>query len=229
MAFPQVVGTNSSQQTTDVTSHTVALPSGIVAGELLVVILAIAVGSDSGTYPAGWNKLGAAGANNIAASWGWRVADGTEGASITVTTSGAQESAHQSFRIQGHNSSTNVPQTGGAGSGTDSSAEVHSFAPTGGAKDYLFIAYAAADSGVAATSAPTSFTNLVVSDSGSDANASCAISTARRELNAASIDPDQFTLEASEGWLTALIGVHPGVEGNPAPTVSWTVGLTIGF
>jgi hypothetical protein len=99
--------------------------------------------------------------------------------------------------------------------------------PSGGAKDYLWMWFAAGAAGRICSGAPTNYTNLGIADSGSNAG-SAAISTARRELNAASEDPGNASLEASGAWTALVVAVHPGTEGDPTadPKVihrPWTV------
>ena len=214
MAFPVVQTTAASTDGTDVTTHVVTMPSGLVSGDLALVFFCANGSSDSGTWPGGWTKVLGAGANGISAAWGWRVSDGTEGASISISTV-AQQSASRVYRITGHASSTNPPEgVAGWGSGATSTPDISTNTPTGGAKDYLWIWACAADSGYVVTALPTNFTNLLQSDSGSTANGSAAMSTGQQNLNAASLDPAAATLEAAEGWLCQLIAIHPGAEGG---------------
>lgn len=101
MAFPTVVGTEqgSSGITTD---HTVDLPAGILAGNLLLVIFTITK-LYTITFPDGWIELMSY--NGFAfdpkTTIMVRLADGTEGASITVTTDTAVESSFLSYLIDG--------------------------------------------------------------------------------------------------------------------------------
>jgi hypothetical protein len=216
MAFPQVITVAHSQTTTDQTSHTVTLPSGIGAGDLLLMWLAFNGTSGAVNTPSGWTPLQAAAANNANGYPFYRIADGSEGASVAVTTTTAQELAATVYRIEGHDSTTNPPSIPTSwNSGTTSAPDAGNLTPAGGAKDYLWFCAVAADSGFVITATDGSFGNLLTSDSGSNANASAAISTARRELNASSLNPGAFTLEGAEGWLAVCLAVHPGTEGNP--------------
>jgi hypothetical protein len=216
MAFPQVYLSASSQQTSATTSHTVSLPAEIQAGELLIV--AFGYGDDSTiTFPGGWTQKARSQVNFASGTWAYRVADGSEGATITVTSGTARQSAHRSWRIQGHSTSTNPMTDNGAWAfGSSTTPDASSYTPTGGAKDYLWMWFCSGASGRICTAAPANYGNLGTSDSGSTAAVSIAMSTARRELNAASEDPGTATLESSGPWVAMVIAVHPGTEGNPA-------------
>ena len=217
MAFAQVIGTpTGSSHDSGVTDHTVTLPT-LAAGELALVLF---VSHEAATFPAGWTRVASTGANNIAGSWAHHICDGTEGASITVTTVGAVASAHLVYRIQGHGSSSQVPQSlSSATCVVTATPDPTTCTPTGGAKDYLWIVFIGADSGYVVTAASANYTDLVTSDSGSTANVSMAVSSFRRELNAVSQNAGACTLEASEGTYAITIAVHPGTEGNPAAAV----------
>lgn len=208
MAFPVVEATNTSIESVATTSHVVALPAGIVSGNLLLVHFASANG-DSGTgTPTGWTKYQDydAGATITAVSF-YRQADGGEGVTLTVTTTASVQSAHNSYRISGHvNPATQAPQVGALTVGNDTAPDCLALTPTGGAKDYLWIPVTyGRDAEI--TAAPTNYTNLL--NAAGASNAHCG--SARRELNAASEDPGAFTAGATVFWGAAVTVVHPAV------------------
>ena len=51
-----IAAVNSSQQSTNSTTQTVALPSGITSGDLLIVFMNPGAQA-TGTWPAGWTSL----------------------------------------------------------------------------------------------------------------------------------------------------------------------------
>lgn len=220
MAFPTVAGTTSSVQSSDTTTHTVSLPGSIAAGELLVVAWGSG-GLNPGaalTWPGGWTVKSSTTSSNVGGRWAYRIADGSEGASISVTSGSVTKSAHRSWRIQGHDTTTNALQDQGFWNvGTDAAPNPPGHTPTGGAKDYLWLEFAAADSGLLCSAASASFTNLETAQSGVNVNADAGLSTARRELNASSTDPAAMTLSGAEGWVAITTAIHPGSEGIPSP------------
>ncbi len=218
MTFPTVETTSVGAETGNETSHTVNLPSGIVSGDLLVVEFSYALPNTT-TFPAGWtNFITRNNGNGIRTDAAWRDADGTEGASITVTTNdNATRSDHAVYRISGaEDPDTQAPEVSTGATGTDASPDPDSLTPTGGAKDYLWIALMGSDDASDdITAGPTSYTNLLVGENGS--SLAIHVASAERQLNASSEDPGTFTLENSEEWLAATYAVHPAPPAVVAP------------
>jgi hypothetical protein len=216
MAFPQVAATNSGASTVNQTDHAVNLPSGIVSGDLLIVLFGADSNEEVG-WPGGWTELIDLNANTESTlSIGYRIADGTEGSTITVTTGTSEASVHQSYRITGHAGAGTPPQVSAGAGGLSSNANPDGLTPTGGAKDYLWIAFAAIDgSGNQPTVAPTNFTNLFAQESPGGSGHVC-MGAARLELNAASQDPGTFT-SPSDDWNACTLAVHPAAEVTVLP------------
>ena len=209
MAFPVVETTNTSQESSAVTTHTVSLPSGIVSGNLLLLFIDTNTATTV-TGPSGWTELWAQSSGPYLRRGYYRQADGTEGTTVTFSTSVASQSVHISYRISGaENPSTQVPEAavlGAGGSGT--TIDPPSLTPTGGAKDYLWIAGAShnsASSG-AVNAAPTNYSSLLTSTVAT----LVGNGTAQRNLNAASENPDTVGISASVGRrLGFTVAVHP--------------------
>lgn len=217
MAYPQVLSVAHSNTPTDQTSHTVTLPSGIGSGDLLLAFAGLnGAHAAEPVFPAGWTRVCHSNAFNISAAWAYRVADGTEGASITCTST-SEQAAFSVYRIEGHGSTAQAPQSvayyNAASTGT-ATGNPDNLTPTGGSKEYLWFFQCVSDSGVLLSAAPTDFGNLLTSASGSTANASVAVGTARREYTAASYNVVAGTLASSESSLAVTVVVHPGAEGG---------------
>lgn len=225
MAFPQVETENTSGESSAVTSHTVSLPTGIASGDLLLVFMAIDAGSAPFTsFPAGYTEIKDVSetTNDVTLAVAYRVADGGEGATITVTTTPSAQSAHATYRISGHDSSTTAPEISTGVSGDSQIPDPDSLTPTGGSKDYLWVANCVVDGSGSTgpwevTGIPTNYTNLVNSESGG-ATLGATVGLGRRELAAASEDPGTFVAGDSGGkeWYAAQLAVHPGSEGGAA-------------
>src|SRR5687767_5901305 len=91
MAFPSIAATNTTNGTVASATPVINLPTGIVSGNLLLAFIRVV--NDAGgsiTWPAGWNELfeTVADASNDRMSLAWRLADGTEGSTVTVTNGG---------------------------------------------------------------------------------------------------------------------------------------------
>lgn len=211
MTFPVVESETTSNEGSDTTSHTVSLPSGISDGDLLISIV-ITDGGSSGvtTFPAGWTKFVAQTVfNSMNLSIAWRDADGTEGASITVTTSGSEQSAHITYRISGASDPTTTPPEGSTATGLSTTPNPPSLSPSGGSDDYLWIAVGGINDSITISSYPTNYTDGVSINSNTSGGRVASIA-ARRELNASSEDPGVFTLTTSEGWGSATVSIPSG-------------------
>lgn len=210
MAFPVVAATNTSvESSADVTSHSVALPAGISSGDLLLAHF-VADGDPTITWPAGWTRFFTlANAGDAKEEWAWREADGTEGSSITVTTDVSEKSAHAAYRITGHEvPGTQAPEASTGAQGSDNNPDPDSISPTGGAKDYLFIASCGQDGGADVNGAPANYSNLLNSNTG--AGGGCQAGSAERQLNASTENPGPFTTATGDGWTAVTVVVHPG-------------------
>ena len=148
MAFPIVRDTNTSTENSNTTSHTVSLPPNIGSGDLLLVFFATD-GDNAVTFPnegVDWFEIfnvDNGNANHLSAAY--RIADGGEGATITVTTGSSEKSAHVSYRIENHNSSTNPPEASAGNTGNDDSPDPDSLTATWGSADNLWIAMCGMD------------------------------------------------------------------------------------
>ena len=206
MTFPTVASSNNSSEPSDTTSHTVNLPSNIASGDLLIVFIATD-GNNQMTYPEGWNEFFAL-SEQLAChlSIAWRKADGTEGASITVTSSHSETSAHISYRITGaEDPTTQAPEASTGATGSSTNPDPDSLTPTGGAKDYLWIAIVSQDGAFTKITAyPTNYT-----DGEYKYDAGACVGLARRELNASSENPGTFTTSNDDNWVACTIAVYP--------------------
>lgn len=137
------------------TSATPALPAGVQAGYLLIAVVA-AKNNITHAWPAGWTKGDQQNSGaSFTASWGWRVATGTDSAPA-VTWTGSVANCAQTWSligvnritaigVQGHNAGTTTPHTitGIATSGPNSnviyidvtSANTSLTQPTGWSRD----------------------------------------------------------------------------------------------
>lgn len=203
MAFPVVEAINGGNNNANSTNHTVNLPAGIQASDLLIVFF-VCDANPTITFPEGWTELFHATYVNALnfATW-YRVADGEEGATIVVTTSASERSAHTSYRISGYAGTPEAATYGGSGYFPDPP----NLTPTWGAKDTLWFACEGNDANKTVTVYPTDYT-----DGRNDyANnfAGCGVGTARRELNAESEDPNNFTISGNEQFVGATVAIQP--------------------
>lgn len=216
MASPAVAATNISSIDTAGTSHTVSLPASISAGDLLIVIFGwTAALPQTITWPAGWTPITGFKTENstvVGFDAAYRQADGGEGASISVTTSGSTKTAHNTYRITGHiDPATQAPEAATGATGASNQPGPPSITPTGGSKDYLFLAVGCSDGESTFTVAPTNYTDMIQDNTGltGAGSTNCFTGSARRQLTASTEDPAGFTIGASLSWVAQTIAVHP--------------------
>lgn len=214
MAFPPVAATNSGSQTANSTTHTINLPTGIAAGNLLLVFFSNdGLATASVTTPAsGWTELGTQLmlSDSARLTVFYRVADGAEGSTITITTSATEQSTHVSYRITGQHAST-VPEFASFTPGSSTSnPDPPSLNPSGwDVEDTLWIAVAAWDNNLDrdGTGYPTNYSSNQIWVDGGTGNAPIMVAT--RNNAAASEDPGTFTISGNEQWGAATIAVRP--------------------
>lgn len=229
MASPAVAARNTSAVTSAGTSHTVNLPASISAGDLLTVNFGTsrndAVADWTGTGFTAVSGAAVAGSGGTTLDIAYRWADGSEGATITVSTGAVStKSAHSSYRITGaENPATQPPEAGTGATGTTGSADPPSVAGTGGSKDYLFIAVGVNQQESSFSAFPANYVNGIQADTGTIGTAAtnCDLGSAERQLTAASDDPGAFTYGTSGNWTAQTIVIHPAgappAGGNPYP------------
>ncbi len=225
MPFPQVEATNTSAEAGDETSHTVSLPAGIQAGETLLVFFASDKASGGVGWPGGWNEIfevieGTA----VTLAVAWRKATGGEGASITVTTGNANQSAHASYRISGAIDPTvTAPEAStGATHAGSANPDPDSLTAGGGSKEYLWIAVAGYDDGnFTVTVYPTNYDNNQLNSRGG-AGLGCGVGVATDEVETDTQDPGAFTVSNLTEWVACTVAVYPeeAAEEEPKHTFS---------
>lgn len=197
---PVIETTSTSSQGSKTSLHSVTMPAGVTSGDELVMIFVEQDGTI--TLPTGWTQLYNAGSPSTQASLlvCRRTSDGTEGASVTVTTSTGSRSNHIVYRLSG--AGATEASTGATATSTAPNAD--SLTPSGGAKNYMWlVAFGQKNATVSAF--PTSYSGGINSSTASDCNAA----SCQRELNAASEDPAAATITASAEWRAVTLAVPP--------------------
>ena len=211
-AFPSIVSvTETLTNSTDRTSHPITMPTSVDEGNLLVVFFSHDGGPttsiDTDNSDDGWtladNEL--YGANNGGTVL-WKIAD-SDGDTLTLTTSNAQISVAQTYRITGFDSGDPLKVTA-ANSGTgepDPPSNTGDYA----ADDYLWIvAYGGDGQTSFATAAPDDFIGLETTIIA--AGGACSVNTAYRMYNVnGAYDPGTFTMNAAEEWVVWTVIINP--------------------
>jgi hypothetical protein len=194
------------------------LPTTVNAGELIVVYFSTD-GDNVSTFPdqgVTWIKLlNLSDSKDIHLSVAYKFAVGDEGGTtITVTTSSNETSAHLSYTVTGHNSSTNAPEISTGVTGASNTPNPDSVTATWGADDNIWFAISANDDDDSITGWPTNYNdNQHQIEAG---NAGPTLGVCSYNYNSTDTqDPDPFTIAASEQWAAATMVVQAGPEPTP--------------
>ena len=207
------VGTNITGATT---THAINVGSP-VAGTFLVVFIRFAVAGITVTNFTNYEQLftSAADASSDVTYVFYRVADGSEGATDTFTTSGSTKSAALAWEITGA-SATVVPDFSAVATGTTAanSANPNAASVTGGPEDVLYLAIMGLDGeGNAPSASPTNYSAITTANSGTGGlpATNCSVGGGSRQItNSSSDDPGAFThAAATTGWSAWTIAIHP--------------------
>jgi hypothetical protein len=202
--------------TTAGTSHAINVGSP-ASGTLLVVAVRFAVAPGTVTFT-GYNLIATSDvdASDDTMNIYTRVADGSEGATDTLTTANSTKLAAICWEITGAGTSITVPNPATFTTAANS-ANPPAVAPVEGSRTYLILAIAGQDGEVGAyTAAPTNYTSpgLVTANSGTGgaASSNCYMGGASRQVTGTGDDPGVFTHgAATAGGLAWTVAIHPPV------------------
>ncbi len=218
----------SSQNNAAETSHVIALPTGISAGDLLIIFWADQNTASNLTFP-GWTQIYERSAGDRRHSAYYRIADGSEGASATFTTDNGERSAHNAYRIPA-GTFAGIPVAGTPVEANSNSPNPPSLTSGFGNTNTLWIA-ASHSAGEDMDAYPANYNFQVFSNTGGMGSAHATMATASLELVAASEDPGPFTLGGNRIWSanTVAIQIAPsdGVPGSTSGAITIRNGHTV--
>jgi hypothetical protein len=229
MAAPTDAARQATNISTAATSHAINVGSPS-AGTLLIVFVRFAGAAGTVTFT-GYTPLvtqNNSDASDDETSIYYRWADGSEGASDTLSTANSVKLAAICWEITGaENPSFSAPTVSTVATGTTAanSANPSSVAPADAPQDTLYLALAGGDGEVGAyTASPTNYSTITAANSGTGgaASSNCFIGGASRQLTASSSeDPGAFTHGAhTTGWTAYTVAIRD-VSPNARVTVSW--------
>jgi hypothetical protein len=205
--FPLVMDVALTSDTTPASTMAVNLPAGIVAGEILLLFCNLGGGTASGWTAAFTPSFVFEGCCL------WKVADGSEGASVTLTHGfgGTGHGGAVAYRISGGQS---VEASAAPASGTSTAPDPASLTPSWGtAKTLWFAAMAANRTGgggtITVSAAPTGFTNLQQAIGISSFPVGNRMAVAQKDERVSSQDPAAFTMSPSLNWAAYTVAVRP--------------------
>lgn len=219
-AFPYIVTQSTGRtSTTDTTGHSITMPTGITAGNLLICIFSVD-GAPTCTASSGWTKLGQASYSTVVTqAIFYKVAAG--GDTLTITTSVVEQSSHIVLRIAGAGST--ITGTPANGSSTNSNPPSYN---AGSSKKYLWVATRGGDSTIVPTYIPTNYSSGTQYAAAGTGGAST--STAARQYEIQTEDPGTWTV-ATEEWVCWTLAIPPApaaLYGFPA-TINIPVDLDL--
>lgn len=203
MAAPVMV--SRTKGSGDASTATVTMPSGVAAGDLLMVF--IGADSSSNEFAAsGWTRIafGEAGTNGTAAFY--KTAAG--GDTCTITGIDNEPYAWLAARITGWSGA--APAVSSLATGNNASPNPPSL-NAGSAGEYLWLCFTSQDGGGTYSAYPSGYTG---DSSGSTANVGVAWKTSTNQTE----DPGTFTCSRSDDWAAFTIATK-GAAATPPPAV----------
>jgi hypothetical protein len=193
----------------------VLMPATVNPGDRIVAAIRVALAGAIG-WPGGWTEFfdEALDASDDQYSCAWTTAVGTEdGTSITLSSANAKYSA-----ISIALGAADPPECGTRAVATSVNPNPPSFSPSGGSKDYMWLWFGCWEGEQTGNppTAPTNYANGLLSTSGTAGVITTNTQTViyRRSAVAATEDPAQITISASDDWAAWVVAVPPE---TPAP------------
>lgn len=224
--YPVVEGSSVNAPGGNGTAHDVAMPAGVVSGELLLVFQSVDGTGAVSMVTSGWTERQSLTIDGAAVFGVYsKTADGTETTFQTSTVATEADTAI-SLRISGWTSLE--VDAGATGTGTVGTSEMDapSFSPTGGSKDYLWIAACGWDQSVGVVGTfPTGYTGGLDSADGVD-TASAGTAVSFKTATAPSEDPSATIIDDPEQWRALVVAVAGSAGGVPANNGVYVVTVT---
>lgn len=224
MAFPPIEATASGNEPTAVNSYVATLPAGIVSGNLLVASV-VKKNSEALDAITGWTTVldynwGVVGFGRLAILA--RVADGTEGGSVTITHTGtARTYAHGAYRITDWFGTLAGVEVSVGATASSTSPDPPVLNPAGwDVEDTLWLVAMGWTRGagpVTISAWPTNYTLSQTQNNSGTGSDRCGAALAGQNLAAASEDPGTFTLSAGIDWGAITVAIRPAAAAGGQP------------
>lgn len=217
MAFPQVLSVATYANASITGSHPINLPNPTNVGELLLAFVGDSAGGTTFGM-SGWTLVaGNLPASSVSSAIFAKVSDGAEGATKNVTLSAPWAIAAQVYRISdwwGDIAAGIAASVRAVGTSVNPNPGLCT--PAWAAADTLWFAqeiFGGADNII---SGPTNYsTPLNTKQPAGIAPLQCGCGSAYRSLNAASENPDVFTMSFSDAWDAWTIAIRPATSFAP--------------
>ena len=218
MAAPTDSARQGTNITTAGTSHAINVGSPTV-GTILVVFVRYAAAPGT-TGMVGYESIfsDSSDATNDTTEVFWRVADGTEGATDTLTTGNSVKLGAIGWEVTGADNTRPGISTVSVGTTSANTATSNSAAPISAPRDTLYISMAGGDGEASTyTAVPTNYANLATANSGTSGAIATNVTMGggSRQITASSSDDaGVFTHGAhATGWTAVAVAIREA----PAP------------
>jgi len=207
-----IVESSNTTADTSSASVTVAMPSGIVAGNLLIVFCAQdAVGTITQSGGSDWSKLEQNPNSTICSQAIFaKIAAGSD--TLTLTSTDSQDFSCVSVRITGHGVTSVLTDIikGTAATGADAAPDPPNCNP-GVSKDFLWLEMFAADDDDDTTPYESANYTAVAQIQSANSTSSCLCAVGRRALTASAENPGAMAMALTEEWITQTLAIPPAV------------------
>lgn len=232
MTFPTQSGVQRSRANSPVTTRNIPLPTGVTAGDLLVVFFTnngvSAVTWDDATAGV-WTLLHTTEEATLAThrhSVYWKVADGSEsGLTLSVATAAAQRSVTHAYCFQ---NATSIEYVDSANQGQTGLPNPPALTPAGGAADTLWMIALALRgtnrSGVIAVPpSPASIWQATDLWDTNDNTSGVGLLTANYALNASTLDPATINTMGNSRVIVGTYAIRSGSQPIQLPAIASTL------
>lgn len=207
-SYPNVLSiTQSELGAAATTSHLVAMPAVVSAGDLLLALFANA-DNRTVTTPGGWTLLNSVTSSGQRAGWYYCVAAGTEGGTTVdfVTSSTARAMAHV-YRVQAGTYTGSPVSAAGVGSGSTASPDPPSLTSGFGAVPTLWVASVGSNNSNTTSGFP--YADGQTNTRNATAGASFTTATSCwAKVTSVSEDPGVFTISSARACVSHTVAVR---------------------
>lgn len=200
----------ATAQSSSSVNRNITIPSGVIAGDLLLAILTTSNGSAvTLSPPTGWSNVTGAASSNANTNQGafYKISDGTEGGTTVTSTDSSlvTNSVAVCYRITGHDPAT-PPEAANANNASSATPDPPNLTPSWGSAANLWIAAFGRRSAACTMDAYAS--GYTIGQVGGDAS-NCKTFAATKVATASSENPGTFTLSNAAQWNALTIAVRP--------------------
>jgi hypothetical protein len=185
------------------------LPASLIAGNYIIMLLGLGT-NVTATLPTGWTQASSFTSSTPHKYIWWKVSDGTEGSTVSVTISGTAPVSALTFQVSKATGSPIVAGSAAAGTGTAINPPAVSGLTS--TSTYLIFGFAeiSGASGQSVSSYSTNYSNGQIFGSSIGTTGAWSISEERILTGVTSEDPANITTSASAAWNSvtiALLGI----------------------